>query len=324
MMDKMKETILNFPSQFKEGLKRAGGVKAEGEFGNIVVCGVGGSALPADLLTVYLPDLTLAVYIHRSYDLPAQADQNSLVICISFSGNTGETISAFEEAQKRNFKVVAITKGGRLGQLAKKYHTPLVLLPQVEIQPRSATGYIFASLIKVLANCRIVEDKSKEISALAEDLKPAELENQGKSLAEKLIGKTPLCYASDRFKALARIWKIKFNENSKIMAFWNYFPELNHNELVGITNLQGKFRAVILQDRDDHPRILKRMALTADLFKKKGIGVDFIEIKGKNNLTKIFSALLLGDWTSYYLARNYKIDPFPVEMVEEFKKRLKE
>lgn len=319
----MRETILNFPKQFKEGIERAKDIRVEGRFENIIICGMGGSALPADLLLIFFNDLKLPLYIHRSYNLPPQATKESLIICISFSGNTKETISAFKEAQERKLKAAAITAGGELAKSAKKYNTPLVFLPSVKIQPRWAIGYLFGALIKVLSNSGIIEDNSDEILKIAEKLKPLELETQGKSLAEKLVGKIPLVYASNKFKSLARIWKINFNENSKIMAFWNYFPELIHNEIVGYGNLKN-FHVIMLRDSDDHPKIFKAMDLTADLLRQKGIEVDFVELEKKNVLEKVFNNLILSDWVSYYLAKEYKIDPAPVEIVEEFKKKLKE
>jgi len=327
----MRETILNFPEQFKEGIEKAKDIKVEGKFENIIICGMGGSALPADLfLLIFVNDLKLPLYIHRSYNLPPQASKESLIICISFSGNTQETISALKEAQERKLKVAAITAGGELAKLAQKYNTPFVLLPSVKIQPRWAVGYLFGTLAKILSNSGVIEDSSEEILKAAENLKPLELETQGESLAKKLVGKIPLIYASDKFKALARIWKINFNENSKIMAFWNYFPELIHNEIVGYSNLKPQsvnlknFHLIILRDSNDHPKILRAMELTADLLKEKGIEVDFVELEKKNILEKVFQNLILSDWVSYYLAKEYKIDPAPVRIVEEFKRKLEE
>ncbi|MDD5433684.1 MAG: SIS domain-containing protein, partial [Candidatus Pacebacteria bacterium] len=127
---------------------------------------------------------------------------------------------------------------------------------------------------------------------------------------------------SSQYKSVAKIWKIKFNENSKIMAFWNYFPELNHNEMVGLTNLKGGFYFIILKDSNDNPKILKRMEITANLIKEAGAEVDFIEMPGITKIEKILNSLLLGDWASYYLALAYEQDPVPVYIVESFKKKL--
>jgi len=319
----MKQVILQSPKQFKIGLERAKGVKIEGKFDNIIVGGMGGSALPANILTTYLPDLPIPVYSHRSYGLPPQANKRSLIFCISFSGNTEETLSAYREAVDKSFKVVAITTGGRLEKLAKEKDLPLVIVPNDCLQPRFGIGYQSSALLAVLSNSGVIENQTKALLDLSKILNPEKLEKQGKKLAEKLIDKIPVVYASDRHKSIARIWKIKLNENSKIMAFFNYFPELNHNEMVGLTNLKGKFHFIILRDNSDHSGNLKRMRLFADLAKEKGAGVDFIDIEGRSVLEKMFNALLVGDWTSYYLALAYNQDPVPVKIVEEFKGRLK-
>ena len=143
------------------------------------------------------------------------------------------------------------------------------------------------------------------------------------TLAKKLVGKTPIIYAGTRFKSIANIWKIKINENAKTPAFWNYFPELNHNEMVGFTNPQAKFFFVMLLDSEDHPQNIKRFAVMKDLMTKKGMEGEIVEVIGNNVFEKVFSALCLGDWTSYYLALEYGIDPTPVDMVEEFKELIK-
>jgi len=326
----MREVILNFPKQFQAGLKAAAHIskKVNFEFENVVICGVGGSALPASLLWDYADDLKIPLYIHRSYGLAKQTNEKSLIVCISFSGNTEETLSGYEQAIKMGLTPIAITTGGKLKQGAEKNNLPVAVVPNDCLQPRMGTGYLFAALLKILSNCNVLADKTKEMLQTAESLNPSLLEEQGKALAQKLIGKIPLIYASHRFKSCARVWKIKFNENSKIMAFWNYFPELNHNEMVGYTKIQSaqfkvqNYFVIILKDKDDNPQILKRMELTASFIKEAGYEVDLIEMQGATKLEKIFNALLLGDWTSYYLALAYEQDPLPVKIVEEFKKHL--
>lgn len=325
----MRKTILDFPGQFRTGLEAAKDVKTEGKFDAVSICGMGGSALPADILSVWLEayKIALPLYIHRNYGLPHQADEKhlNLIICISYSGNTEETLTAFEAARRRNFKIAVITSGGKLAKLCKKHNVPLALIPS-GFQPRMALGYQFSALMKILANCGLVKNGLEDISALEKNLKPKTLENQGKKLAKKLKGGIPLIYSSDRFKSLARIWKIKFNESSKIPAFYNYFPELNHNELVGFTggqtSLGGLTSIIMLRDATDHPGIKKRMKLMAEMLKSRKIPVESVDICGKDVLYKVFSSILLSDWTSYYLALEYGTDPTPVKLNDEFKKKL--
>ncbi len=324
-----RKVILDFPLQFKAGIERAEKIAFKNGFERILICGMGGSALAGEILKMYFKNskIKIPLFLHRDYNLPFQVDKKDLIVAISYSGNTEETISSFNEALRRKLKVAAITSGGKLAQLCQKNEIPLVLIP-TGIPPRSALGYLFAALLKILINCQILPDVSEEILILEKTLHPKKLENSGKKLAQKLKNKIPLIYASCFNFPLAKIWKIKFNENSKIPAFANFFPELNHNEMVGfseISNFQipiSNFYVLILKDLKDHLRILKRMDLTAEILKKRGVKVENIYLQGKNFFSKIFSNLLLADWVSYYLALNYKIDPRPVKIVEEFKKKM--
>lgn len=317
----MREIIINFPQQFARGIECAKNIKIEGSFDNIIVCGVGGSALPGTLL-LDIADISIPVFTHRGYGLPKIASEKSLIICISFSGNTEETLSAYEEAVARKYPVIALSTGAKLQELAKQHGLPSVVVPNDCTQPRFGTGYLVSAVVKILDNCRITNNLSQKILEIAESLNPENFETQGRILGEKLVDKIPIIYSSNQYKSVARIWKIKFNENSKVMAFWNYFPELNHNEMVGLTNLKANFHFIILRDENDHERTKKRMDLFSQLAKEKGAEVDFIELEGKTKIEKIFNALLLGDWTSYYLALSYMQDPVPVEIVEKFKKQL--
>jgi glucose/mannose-6-phosphate isomerase len=319
----MRKMILDFPKQFKAGIKAAGKITARGKFDEVLVCGMGGSALASDILKIWLAEykIGLPLYTHRNYGIPHYADKDFLVVCSSYSGNTEETLSAFKEAKKRNLKVAAITSGGELARLCQKDGTPLVLIEK-GLPPRMTLGLQLGALMKLLFNCGIIGNGLESISGLEKTLNAKALEAQGKKLAKKIKGSIPVVYSSDRLQALARIWKIKFNENSKIPSFFNSFPELNHNEIVGYTN-PSNLHAIVLRDRADHPRNQKRIKITAELLRKKGFPVDIIEIKGKNILNKVFDNLLLADWASYYLALELGNDPTPVGIVEDLKRKMK-
>lgn len=323
----MREIILNFPKQFEIGIKAAENIKIEGSFDNIVICGVGGSALPGTLL-LDIADISIPVFTHRDYGLPKIASEKSLIICVSFSGNTEETLSSYQEAIEKNYRPIAICTGGKLQELANQNNLPAAIVPNDCLQPRFGVGYQVSALIKITDNCGITNNLSQKILEMAKNLNPESFETQGKVLGEKLSNRVPVVYSSNQYKSVARTWKIKFNENSKVMAFWNYFPELNHNEMVGFSKVQSaKFKVqsyfvIILRDNEDNPKILKRMEITAGLIKESGSLVDFVELQGQTKMEKIFNALLLGDWVSYYLALAYGQNPVPVEIVEKFKKQL--
>lgn len=322
----MRKVIIDSPEQLKAGLSLAENAKVIGDFKNVIICGIGGSALPYDILSAVVKPI-VPIYIHRDYNLPEFADSTSLIICISYSGNTEEGVSSLQEAVNKNLKTIAIATGGKFEEISKTNKVPFVKIPS-GIQPRSATGYLFGALVKVLVNSAIIKDISYDILNAVQDLKEtnAELEKEGKKIAKKLAKKIPIVYSSDKFNVLAHILKIKFNENSKIPAFWNVFPELNHNEMVGYTGIKKlgakNFAVVMLRDQSDHQRTQKRMKLTANLIKKQGVKVETIDIKEGSMLFKVFSTLLLGDWISYFVAIDQKIDPSPVNAVEDFKKQM--
>ncbi|MDO8557624.1 MAG: bifunctional phosphoglucose/phosphomannose isomerase [bacterium] len=335
----LRQVILDFPKQFRAGMYAVERITlAPRQLRSpIVICGMGGSASVGELLKLwmrheYLGASEFAVIIHRGYGLPklerreySEGVWEPLVVPISYSGNTEETLSAYEDAKKKGLPVVAISTGGTLQKFALKDKTPFILLPKVGIQPRSSFGYQFGALTTLLLRLEVLHFKPHAVSDLGTALHAKKWEAEGKKLAKKLQGTTPLLYASDAWKELAYIIKIKFNEHAKTPAFWNHFPELNHNEMTGFAEKDPsqKYHALIFRDKADHPRVQKRMKLTAALLAKKGIKSTFVPIEGKTVLEKIFSTLLLGDWMAYYHAILRGIDPTPVKMVEEFKKSMR-
>ena len=321
----LRQVILDFPSQFAKGLEVAKDVKVGSDFKRLVVSGMGGSALPTEILKTYLEEIgtDLEIIQNRNYGLPKKAYRNALNFIVSFSGNTEETLSSFSEALENNLQMVVFTNGGQLLELAKAKNIPHVVIPNC-IQPRCAIGYFFSAMLKVLANSGLTENSESVILKNQDYLQTIVLpfEEKGRNIAKKLVGQTPIVYASELLKSIALILKIEFNENAKTPAFWNTFPELNHNEMVGWTLPQGKFHVLIFQEKNIHPQVLKRMQITAELLKAKGMKTDFIALEAENILDTIFSAFLMGNWISYYLSLEYGQDPTPVAMVEEFKKLL--
>ncbi len=331
----LRKVILSTPGQFAEGFDIAKDIKVSDDFSRIVVSGMGGSALPADMLKCCMNDLfennrkikRIGIHQNRTYKLPIESYDHCLNIICSHSGNTEETISSFQEAIDNELACVGISAGGQLEQMCLQNNIPHVKMPVPfeNFQPRMATGHFFAAILQILINTgKIPDHKEKVVNDMVPQLQlmVENSEERGKELARKLIGTTPIIYASEKFRSLAMIWKIKINENSKVPAFCNYFPELNHNEFVGFTNPQAKFHIIMLQDPDDHPRDLLRYGATAKALQKKGIESEIIVMKGKNILEKLFSTISLCDWVSYYLALEYEQDPTPVDMVEDFKKAL--
>lgn len=326
----MRNFILDYPTQFTAGFEVAKHVTIKGKPDNIIVCGIGGSTQPGDLLSTILysrhgiiKNAEIPVITNRSYYLPKSTTKKSLIFISSYSGNTEEPIYCFHQARKLGLKMVGFSKGGKIEALCAKYNVPFVKYPDdgPDFQPRFALGYSVSAMLTVTQNI-ITLNAEKIIKNIARTLRKFDYEAEAKKLAKKLVGKIPVIYTGDQIKILARIWKIKFNETSKVPSFWNYFPELNHNEMVGYTNPQGTYHIIILKNLNDHPRNLKRIEVTSKLLEQKGCGVTILELPKENLAVKIFANLWLAEWVSYYLALEYNMEPTPVKMVEDLKKML--
>lgn len=324
----MEKIISEFTKQFQAGFNIGKKIKIRNNFQGICICGMGGSGLPGSLLLSWLKEIKIPIIIHRDYGLPSSINKNWLILAISYSGNTEETISAVKEAIKKRINCVFISSGGELANIAKKHKIPYAFVPP-GIPPRLALGYQFSALVGILSENKLIKCEKKELLNIENKINSKGLKKDAKILAKNLKGKIPLIYSSNRFKAIARIWKIALNENSKIPSFWNYFPELNHNEMVGFTknkmtdSLLKIFYFLILKSENDSTKNKKRMFLTAELLKKQGINGKIISLKGENILEEMVSSIILANWISYFLSIHYKIDPIPVDLVEEFKRRMR-
>lgn len=330
-----RQFIVDAPSQFEVGLSLSRNIKIKGNFKNIIVSGMGGSGWPVNLLRTYCNSLfkTHSEYkpfdidINRYYSLPPESyAPNALNLISSYSGNTEETISSLEEAHNADLPFIGLSSGGKVEDLCKKYGAYHIKLPIPfpNFQPRMGTGYFFGSMFQLLVNLGLMPNTSDQLLTLAKKLNSqmANFEQQGIKLASKLKGKTPVIYSSPKYKAIAMVWKIKINENAKTPAFWNFFPEMDHNEMVGFTNPQANFFAIMIKDPDDDKRNKRRYEATAGLLKEKEVECEILEMQGTDVFYKSFSSICLADWTSYYLALEYGQDPTPVDMVENLKKIL--
>lgn len=321
----MSNAIKNFATQFAFRPKLENASRLP-KYKRYLLLGMGGSHLAADLALTAQPELPLT--IHSDYGLPAlspSARRDTLIIASSYSGNTEEVLDGFERARKKKLPLVAIAVGGELIARAKKYHRPHILLPDTGIQPRSALGFSLLALMKVMND----RPTLRQLEQLAKTLKPAGLESAGQALATRLKHSVPVIYSSRRNQSLAYNWKIKFNETGKIPAFYNLFPELNHNEMTGLDVkpasrlLSEHFYFLFLRDRSDHPRVQKRMQILERIYRDRGLRIEILPLAGKNVYEKIFRSLLLADWTAVYTAAQYGLESEQVPMVEEFKRLMK-
>ena len=312
----MRDVIVNFKEQIKEALGLGKGITLP-KVERIVVSGMGGSGFAGDVLKSLFSDKDILV--NKDYGLPRFINENALVFIVSYSGNTEETLSSLEEALKRQCSVVVISSGGKCVEIAEKKKLPLVKVPS-GIQPRSALAYLLIPMLTVLEENEII--KNLNVYEAMQEIDMKELEEGGKELAKHLYKHTPLIYSSENLKCLSYGWKTRLNENSKVHAFSNTIPEMNHNEIVGFTKKVGKFVAILIADRDDSRRNKLRFNITKELIRKHGVEYFLIETNGYTLLSRIFKNLLLADFTSYYLALEYDVKPEPIKIVEDLKKEL--
>lgn len=317
----MKSMIQGFASQVNLAYRKEVDVNVEGDIKRVIITGMGGSAIAGEILKSYLQDEKTPISVNRGYNLPKDADKETLVVVSSYSGNTEETLSAYKDAIRKSCKIVSITSGGKLLHFSTTNRTAVIKIP-LGMQPRAALAYSFFPMLKLMEKLRITTSRKMEVETLVKNLDKKIFMQTGLALSEKLVGQIPLIYSSEIMSAVGSRWKTQINENAKTMAFNNVFSELNHNELQAIENLNAKFHCIMLRTDKDAHRITKRMDITKEHLKAKGIDVTDIAIKGNTLLTKLFSAIYIGDWMSYFLALRYKTDPTPVPIIEAFKKEL--
>lgn len=335
--DGMYKCILDFPKQveeaFKIGKTFANPVKPRG-LTSIVLTGLGGSAIGGDLLRAYLADdLHIPITVNRHYTLPEFVGTNTLVIVSSYSGNTEETISAQREAMKRKAKILCISTGGIVTDVALKHKQPCIKIPG-GLQPRAALGYSFFPLLVALVKAGFVKSKDSEIKETLALLKTKALEygnpesssNRALELAAKLKGRLPIVYSSSQvLDAINLRWRGQIEENAKQLAYGNLFPEMNHNELVGwnmVKDLLEMTHVIFLRDKSEHPRVSVREEITKTIVAQFASGVTEVWSEGTSLLARMFSLIQLGDWASFYLAILNKQDPTPVKAIDHLKSEL--
>lgn len=294
----------------------------------VLALGMGGSGIVGDLLRVLLE---LPVHVHRGYEPPSfLLGEETLVLAISYSGNTEETLSGVEAALDRGLRPICVTSGGRLKELAASHGLPLLEIPK-GLQPRAALGYLLLPLLRLFARWgrfpeAELEGLCEALEGLADRFNPEvpEAENEAKRLARWLHGKLPLIYGSEGpLEVVAFRWKTQINENAKQHAFWNSIPELCHNEIVGYT-LDGPQLGVVFLGGATAERNRLRREVLMEFLQERSI--PFIEVRpplSGGRLRELLGLIYLGDWASAYLALLNGVNPTPVEAIEEFKQRMR-
>ena len=335
--DGMLEEIQGLPDQLALAWKTANSYPLPNteEFSNVIIAGMGGSAIGADMLASYAAPLCeIPISVLRGYHLPFWAKgKKILVVCSSHSGNTEETLSVFQEATSNNCTVMCISTGGKLLKSALENNLAGWKFEH-HGQPRSAVGFSFGMLLNLFSRLNLLSDQTSTlnsaVSALKEYIKNIDAavpvaKNLAKRIAGQAINRNLVVLGAEHLEPIARRWKTQINELAKCWAQFEFLPEADHNSLAGLIFPEATIEntyALFLNSENYHIRNQKRLDLTFSEFMLAGMCTDKVAISEKSIVSEIWKMLLLADFVSYYLAMEYEIDPTPIEALENFKKAM--
>jgi glucose/mannose-6-phosphate isomerase len=338
---KILASIRMLPDQMEQAWEEIKKIKLPGECSNannVVVCGMGGSALGGRIIDSLLADrVRVPIEIFTQYNVPNYVNSKTLVLASSYSGNTEETISMVKQAMDKKARIIGVSTGGKLEELLKKNSHPIyVLNPKANpsSQPRMGLGYSISATLAILARCGFIHLTDDEFYKLAvmtrafikeldQDI-PAH-ENLAKTFSKKIHRKAVMLISAEHLEGAAYAFKNQLNENSKAFSAHYSLPELNHHLLEGLKfpiGSRGIFHFLILSSNLYNKRVIKRLKLTKDVIEKNAHSVSVYPTKSKTKLSQIFEILTFGSFVSFYLAMLYGINPNEIPWVDYFKKKL--
>ena len=325
-MDKM---IARFPAQLAEALEIAENISLEkhtSPFRSVLISGMGGSGIGGNVVQdMVRAECKLPIVVNKGYSAPAWANKHTLAICSSYSGNTEETLSTFEQLLGTGAKIVCIASGGKLIERAKAHGLDYVQLPGGWSSPRACLGYSVVAQLGVLRAAKLIPGKLLNSVKVAQKLlvkDDADIQKKAKKIAGFLAEKTPVIYAPDHIESVAVRWRQQINENAKMLCWHHVVPEMNHNELVGWRNNRPELAVVWLRNRDDFQRTATRIDINKEIVEHfTGTSIE-VWSKGKSLTEKAFYLVHLGDWVSYYLAELRDVDPVEIKVIDYLKGEL--
>ncbi|MBX3044534.1 MAG: bifunctional phosphoglucose/phosphomannose isomerase [Candidatus Kapabacteria bacterium] len=342
-LNSMNSNLLYFGTQIEHACQLGSNIAKDlfsEDPDEFMILGMGGSAIGADLLKSVIKQATgesIRININRNYDVPTYINNNTLVIASSYSGDTEETLSAFEKAIDKTDKLFAITSGGKLEKICREKDIPFLKIPP-GFQPRAALAYSFFGLLYLFINNNLVNDEfnyemrlsiaelSNNIKKITERYSSHENSNPAFRLANNLFGQIPVVYSSaGLLDSVNMRWRGQFNENAKSLCFGNVLPEMNHNEISGWVlpqDMISRFRIILLRDKSVNSRIKVRLEAIKEIFTSMGLEVDEFYGIGEHFLSRLFDLIHLGDWASYYLAVLNKQDPMAIPLIMKLKEIL--
>lgn len=324
----MLDEVLAIPDHLRDALWRVESARlAPRDSAGLLVCGVGGSAIGGDLAAAALGDrLARPLWVVRGYELPAWASAEWSVLCSSYSGQTEETLACFAAAGELGAGRVVASTGGTLAQAARSAGDPVIGLPGLLPAPRTGVAYMLVCALEVAAAAAAAPSLRSELEAAASSLegKRDELRHRAAELAAELGGSVPVVHGAGPTAPVARRWKSQINENAKLPSFFSELPEANHNELCGWGEpaTTARLSAVLLEDRDQHPRERRRFELTAAAIEAAGLPAVRVESAGESRCERLLWTVMLGDLLSLELTAARGVDPLPIEPIDGLKSAL--
>lgn len=322
----MLDDVLAIPDHLRDALWRVESARlGRGEAAGLLVCGMGGSAIGGDLAAAALGErLAGPLLTVRGYALPGWATAEWAVLCSSYSGDTEETLSCFAAAEELGARRVVASTGGALVERARAAGDPVIGLPGLLPAPRTAVAYMLVCALEVAAAAGIAPRIAAEVEAAAAFLEGAreDLRHRADEIATAIGDRVPVVYGAGPTVAAARRWKTQLNENVKAAAFCSELPEANHNEICAWEGVGAPLIAILLEDRDQHPRELLRLGLTAAEIERDDAPAVRIEAAGESRTERLLWMVMLGDLVSLELAAARQVDPLPIAAIDRLKARL--
>jgi glucose/mannose-6-phosphate isomerase len=324
----MKKLISEFTKQIKHALEIAGLAKLtdfKTEMRNVVICGMGGSGIGGGIVAeAVASEIKIPLIISKDYFLPNYVSKNTLVIVSSYSGDTEETLKALDEAIVKDAKIVCITSGGKMADVATRKNIDLILIPK-GMPPRAAIGYSLVQMLHILNFNYIISTDFKKNLLAAISLIDTEEKNiirDAKETANKLSGKFPIIYSTAGIESVAIRFRQQLNENAKLLCSHNVFPELNHNELQGWKQKNNNIAVLIFRNGTDYQRTAKRIDISSDIISNYDAVIKEVYSKGNSLLEQILYLVHWGDWVSYFLAEMKGIDTMDIRVITYLKSEL--
>jgi len=327
----MRDIIASLPDQIAAATRAGATHFAVDEAQRIFLVGMGGSAIAGDVFAAWVADRSkVPIQVVRDYHLPSYARSEDILVALSYSGNTEETLAATAQGIKLGCRVIAITSGGMLADLARKSDFSVFDVP-TGLPPRGAFGHLFGILAAISGDWTYSDPRAELDEAVAHlrsirtQLRPESgmRSNRAKALAVRIRATVPIVYAAPPFSAIARRWQTQLNENSKVLAFSSTFPEADHNELVGwVEDARARsHRPILLRDRDESAEMRRQLDITVSLISKR-TRVEEIQDDGSTLVSRMLGTLLLGDYVSLYLAVLRRVDPMVLKPIVALKAKL--